>query len=220
MENSRTLKAGERIAHCGSKNKYPVNFKPNMLSTRSAPVSNSEQWKQNDDLKGTSSGHGLICVQRRARFLPKEFADSLLHSRHSRCSSHYFDSINVIFFQICKVRKNIFAYMVIISHPCTVGIKKSLTYELVQWGCAVEVQPLLRCQRTSLQTDPCHTNKTRQEIHLDVIRWHIISGKNVRLSFYLLSLLDTSMSFMKHSMLSGRSEEFALISFFSFSHSW
>lgn len=36
---------------------------------------------------------------------------------------------------------------------------------------------------------------------------------------HLLSLLETSMSFMKHSMPSGRSEELALISFFNFSHS-
>lgn len=40
------------------------------------------------------------------------------------------------------------------------------------------------------------------------------------LGTHLLSLLETSMSFMKHSMLSGMSEEFALISFLSFSHSW
>lgn len=37
---------------------------------------------------------------------------------------------------------------------------------------------------------------------------------------YLFIFPETSMSFMKHSMLSGRSEELALMSFFSFSHSW
>lgn len=37
---------------------------------------------------------------------------------------------------------------------------------------------------------------------------------------YLFIFPVTSMSFMKHSMLRGRSEELALMSFFSFSHSW
>lgn len=37
---------------------------------------------------------------------------------------------------------------------------------------------------------------------------------------HLFSFPLTSMSFMKHSILSGRSEELALISFLSFSHSW
>lgn len=37
---------------------------------------------------------------------------------------------------------------------------------------------------------------------------------------YLFIFPVTSMSFMKHSILSGRSEELALMSFFSFSHSW
>lgn len=36
----------------------------------------------------------------------------------------------------------------------------------------------------------------------------------------LFSFAETSMSFMKHSMFRGRSEELALINFFSFSHSW
>jgi len=37
---------------------------------------------------------------------------------------------------------------------------------------------------------------------------------------YLFIVPETSMSFMKHSMFIGRSEALALISFFSFSHSW
>lgn len=37
---------------------------------------------------------------------------------------------------------------------------------------------------------------------------------------YLFIFPETSMSFMKHSILSGRSDELALMSFFNFSHSW
>lgn len=37
---------------------------------------------------------------------------------------------------------------------------------------------------------------------------------------YLFIFPVTSMSFMKHSILSGKSDELALMSFFSFSHSW
>lgn len=57
-----------------------------------------ETWS---DLKGTSSGHSLISIQRRARLLPKELIDSFFDSWHSRGSAHYFYSMDVIFLQIC-----------------------------------------------------------------------------------------------------------------------
>lgn len=56
------------------------------------------------DLEGASSGHGLICVQRRADLLPEELADSFFDGRHSGSTAHYFYSMDVIFFQICTER--------------------------------------------------------------------------------------------------------------------
>ena len=46
------------------------------------------------------------------------------------------------------------------------------------------------------------------------------SPEGPRYVAHLFIVPVTSTSFMKHSMLSGRSEQLALISFFSFSHSW
>lgn len=62
-------------------------------------------------------------------------------------------------------------------------------------------------------------NSMQRRAGVSFFRWLIILIY-LNESTHLFSLLDTSMSFMKHSMLSGRSEELALMSFLSFSHSW
>lgn len=51
------------------------------------------------DLKGASSGHGLIGIQGRAQFLPEEFADSLFNCWDSGSASNDFHGTYVLVFQ-------------------------------------------------------------------------------------------------------------------------
>lgn len=63
--------------------------------------------------------------------------------------------------------------------------------------------------------------KTNRDVRYMIISFLIVLYESTHLLWhYLFILPETSMSFMKHSMLSGSSEELALMSFFSFSHSW
>lgn len=118
------------------------------------------------DLEGTSSGHGLICIQRRAGFLPKELADSFFDGRHSRGTAHYFYSMDVIFFQICTGRGDTQMGERIISSMHTIQ-ERVITYELVPINCARELPLGLKYRHTSPQTEPCHGNKTSEKLSVN-----------------------------------------------------
>lgn len=91
------------------------------------------------------------------------------------------------------------------------------TYWLDPW-LLLEGAPLWpEGQHTTARTELCRAGRVLGVIRLLRDNNPLpLGGNNPQ---YLFILLETSRSFMKHSMLSGRSDAFALISFLSFSHS-
>lgn len=91
------------------------------------------------------------------------------------------------------------------------------TYWLDPWLLLEEAPLWPEGQHTAARTELCRAGRVFGVTKL--LRDHKplpLSGNSTQ---YLFILLETSRSFMKHSILSGRSDAFALISFLSFSHS-
>lgn len=103
MENSRTLNAGDKIAHCHPNNPhtqhnskftalYFMNHKISVLHIKT---------RRHNHLKGTASSDGFICIEGGADVFAEKPADSFFDSWDSCGSSDYLHCIDVIPAQLC-----------------------------------------------------------------------------------------------------------------------
>lgn len=96
--------------------------------------------REQPDLEGTSSSNSFICIQSRAQFLPKEFADSLFNCWYPRSTSNYFYAVNVLVGQVFseRHRQNMRSGEKVICRIVTMPINRlllltSLFHYTAQW---------------------------------------------------------------------------------------
>lgn len=95
MENSRTLNAGDKMAHCIQTNTNHTIHSSFFFSKHSMLEKESD-----DHLKCTASGDGFICVEGGVDVFAEKTADSLFDSRDSCRSSNYLHCVDVISAQL------------------------------------------------------------------------------------------------------------------------
>lgn len=106
MENSRTLNAGDKMAHCIQTNTKHINaltacfvlFFTNHLKVWIETGSDNH-------LKCTTSSDSFICIEGGADVFAEKPADSLFDSWDSCRSSNYLHSVDVIAAQLCQKKK-------------------------------------------------------------------------------------------------------------------
>lgn len=105
MENSRTLNAGDKIAHYTQTHKQITTlhfmnhriFVQDFKTWRHYPLASRGE----RHLKCTASGDSFVCVERGADVFAEELADSLFDGGASRRASHYLYCIDVVPAQLC-----------------------------------------------------------------------------------------------------------------------
>lgn len=138
------------------------------IETRDHLVSCTRGWY----LKGTSSCHCFVSIQRGAQLFPEKFADSLFNSLDSGGTAYYLNCIDVILFQFLsreRERKSR-SYLNLVNRIVRIYSSAHSTYWHVPTGYEEEAQLEPRDQHTSLQSDPCGKNKTQDLIFVGETR--------------------------------------------------
>ena len=152
MENSRTLNAGDKIAHYTQtiSTHTHIHTTQNKCTLAALYITDLQYvctvnlgnklsvLEENLYLKCTASSDSFVCVQCGADVFAEEFGDPLFNSWHSRSSSNYLHCIDIIPAQFCHkthTRLNSFVTYIILKQHSQVNPTKSEGHTWVFKGC-------------------------------------------------------------------------------------